>query len=502
MIHSWKRSVLTATFSAAALAAATTATAMGAPAGQWLAGDFHVHTTYSHDSYGGPGDDNTGPDKINTLGFSPAGEFALAATRGLDFVAISDHNDVRAQRDPGFGTSGVMGVPAYENSLAGHAQMIGARRVFPPIDKTQASAVDALAQALRNEGGVFQINHPADSTTADPDDLDWKLAYGVQPDLVEAWNGPRYYQPPFPAANSHDDATKYWEGWLDRGKRVGLSGGSDSHFVATSALQGVGQPTTWVFTTERSVAGIIEGMRRGRTMVSGEPPASGSPRVFLEADQDRNGDYETMVGDKVPAGTPLRVRVENAPGSLLRVVTTGRKDAFAPVTVTSANFEHRFTLPATSTWVRAEIGQKNAEEVRMPACPGETFGSYCRNQVAILAMTSALYLGPGTAGQPPETGQAPGTTPAAPRLRLGVFRAPGRGVSARWRPGGGRYDLQVRPAGTLRWRTLLRSSRRTSYTLRHPRPRGVYQFRVRRHTSNTQGGTWVTRSSGRSRSRP
>jgi hypothetical protein len=490
---------LIVTLLAAMVATAAPAAAAAAPAGQWIAGDLHVHTTYSHDSYGGPGDDNTGPDDIYTLGFSPAGEFALAGARGLDFLAISDHNDVRAQKDPGFGTSGVMGVAAYENSLAGHAQMIGARHVFPAVDKTKAGEVNALAEALRKEGGVFQINHPADSTTDNPDDLDWKLGYAVQPDLVEAWNGPRFYQPPFPAANSHDDATKYWEGWLERGARVALSGGSDSHFVATAAAQGVGQPTTWVYVTERSAAGVIEGLRRGRTMVSHQPPAYGSPRMFLEADRDRNGVYETMVGDKVPAGTPLRVRVENAPGTLLRVVTTGRKEAFAPVLVSSPAFEHRFTLPAASTWVRAEIAQDDGREVRKPACPGEAFGSYCRNQLSILAMTSALYLGPDEpAGRPGNTEPA---APAKGRLRLGIFRAPNRSVQARWRPGGGRYDLQVRRAGTRSWRPLLRSSARTSYILRHARPRGTYEFRVRRHAAAGTPGAWTTRSSGRSRPR-
>ena len=39
-----------------------------AHAGRWVAGDLHVHTTYSHDSYGGPTDDNTGPEDLFTLG--------------------------------------------------------------------------------------------------------------------------------------------------------------------------------------------------------------------------------------------------------------------------------------------------------------------------------------------------------------------------------------------------------------------------------------------------
>ena len=52
--------------------------------GVWLAGDLHVHTTYSHDSYGGPTDDNTGPADAYTLGYSVREEFLLARTRGLD----------------------------------------------------------------------------------------------------------------------------------------------------------------------------------------------------------------------------------------------------------------------------------------------------------------------------------------------------------------------------------------------------------------------------------
>ena len=179
-----------------------------ASAGEWLAGDLHVHTTYSHDSYGGPGDDNTGIDEVNTFGFPVIGDFLLAKTRGLDYLAITDHNDVRSQSDPGFGAFGVIGLPSYENSLDGHAQMHGATHVFPKVDSSSAAAVQGLADALRAEGGVFQINHPADSTTDDPDDLDWGLGYAVAPDTVEAWNGPRFYQPPFPASNSHDDAIK------------------------------------------------------------------------------------------------------------------------------------------------------------------------------------------------------------------------------------------------------------------------------------------------------
>src|SRR6266550_9285638 len=90
---------------------ALVAFAAPARAGEWVAGDLHVHTTYSHDSYGGPGDDNTGPDEAYTLGHSVTSQFAIAASRGLQYLAITDHNDIRSQSDPGFGSCGVIPVP-------------------------------------------------------------------------------------------------------------------------------------------------------------------------------------------------------------------------------------------------------------------------------------------------------------------------------------------------------------------------------------------------------
>src|SRR4051812_45575994 len=98
-----------------------------ASAAEWLAGDLHVHTCYSHDVWCGLDDDNTPPEDFYTFGHGVADEFTLASLRGMDYLAITDHGDVRSQSDPGFGTSGVIGVPGYENSLKGHGQMLGAR---------------------------------------------------------------------------------------------------------------------------------------------------------------------------------------------------------------------------------------------------------------------------------------------------------------------------------------------------------------------------------------
>ena len=75
------------------------------------------------------------------------------------------------------------------------------------------------------------------------------------------------------------------------------------------------------------------------------------------------------------------------------VPTAGTGPAPMPVRVTGTSFEHRFTLPRRATWVRAEVGHPDGRRIRQANCPRELLGSYCRNRILVLAMTSALYLG-------------------------------------------------------------------------------------------------------------
>ena len=233
------------------------------------------------------------------------------------------------------------------------------------------------------------MNHPADASVNFPEDRDWEYLYDVQPDVVEVWNISRLWQPPLPSGSSNDDAVRYWEGWLDRGAKVGATAGSDNHWRSTFAAQGVGQPTTWVFARERSAAGILEGLRAGRTFISHQPPNLGGPQLFLEGDG-------TMVGDKVAPGAPLRVRVEGGTGMFLRIIATGSEPIGEPIPVTGPSFEHAFTAPAKPGWVRAELFDPDLAEERQAAQPAceqpETESTYCRNMLAVTAMTSAMYV--------------------------------------------------------------------------------------------------------------
>lgn len=374
--------------------------------GRWLAGDLHVHTCYSHDSYCGPGDDNTGSEELYALGGSPEQRFAEASARGLDYLAITDHNDVRSIGDAGFASHGVIGVRGYESSLQGHAQMLGAERIYPAGDGT-AATVRAMADELRRNGGVFQINHPAGDFAGPLPDcetvegLDWGYGYEIPPDTVEIWNTTHLLQPPLPTGQSNATAETYWECWLQSGHRVAATGGSDSHWLASDPVNGVGQPTTWAFSRKPSEAGVLEALRRARTSVWALPPAAGEGRLVLEADGDRDGRFEAIIGDTVPPRARMRVRVEGLPvGGIVRVRANRRTliDA-APL---APGGKVAFEGPRAEGWVRASLLLPEKAGQRAAACEpiAAAYTSFCRDELEVLGLTSPIYVARGQAPDP------------------------------------------------------------------------------------------------------
>lgn len=358
---------------------------------QWLSGDFHVHTWYSHDTWAGPTqlgfpeDPNTAEDEFYTWGWQVGDERDIAEDRGLDYIAISDHASLAAKQDNAWGTGDLIWVPNYENTLGGHSQMLGAGEVYDNGQKTLAD-VQRVAGELRADGGVFQINHP--------DDGSWAEAYGTSfvPDVVEAWNiGVWAYEPPAPASNNHESGPRFLDSYLDAGNRVGATGGSDSHWRSTTAAQGMGQPTTWVCASSASTEGILEGVRAGRTTISHQPPAYGT--VFADIRTDAG-----TLGSVVEPGETATATVQGAPGAWLKLVTNG-STTFAKVPVTSNDFSYEFTLDEPG-WVRAEVFYEDGSAIRtllQPLCDaietnmGEQV-AYCESKLAVVAMTSPIYF--------------------------------------------------------------------------------------------------------------
>lgn len=331
--------------------------------GVWLAGDLHCHTVLSHDVWGGPDDDNTGLDESYTLGWTAGEQIAIAESRGLDFLAITDHNRVDALTLPEYRSDALTLLPGYEHSLpGGHAGVFVPRVDLLPTtfagDFGDGEGLRRFVDLVRERGGLTVLNHPFYGNESEGESIAWGYdadASSVM-DAVEVWNiswAARHDTLPIADSDNHLSLA-WWEQEILPRRRVPMVGGSDNHYRATTAIQGVGQPTTWVLAADRAPGALLDAIRAGRTTVSSQPPTHGGARLTIAAiDEAGNG---AVVGGEVASGRPIDVvvQVANGSGNTVRIVVNGTT-AYEK-TVLAPTEEHRatVTLPA-GAWVRAEL---------------------------------------------------------------------------------------------------------------------------------------------------
>jgi hypothetical protein len=193
--------------------------------------------------------------------------------------------------------------------------------------------------------------------------------------------------------------------------------------MSTAAVQGIGNPTTWVFAQERSPRGVLEALKAGRTSISFQPPAEGAPVLLLEGDTDGDGVYEAMVGDTVPPRTLLRVRATGLPGAgLVDVRANGKTIIEGAALAPGGTIDFALDEPG---WVWAQLYAEDGTATRHETCEpvvGDQT-SYCRNRITVLGMTSALYVAEPVVVQPPvgtdpcPAGESPKPRPAAAHPR-------------------------------------------------------------------------------------
>jgi PHP domain len=200
------------------------------PGRRWLAGDLHTHTVHS--------------DGVQTVP-----ELArFAAGRGLDFIAVTDHNTVSHHRElPAVAAGyGITLVPGQEvTTSGGHAGALGE---VGWID-FRLPADSWLAQTQRR-GGLLSVNHPIAGEAS------WILPMRERPPLVEVWHWSwldlRWTMP-----------LAWWLAWDPAAIPVG---GSDWHRPGSDAPPGT--PTTWVECAGDGPDAVLEGLRSGRVAIS------------------------------------------------------------------------------------------------------------------------------------------------------------------------------------------------------------------------------------------
>ncbi len=311
---------------------------------RWYAGDFHTHSVESGDAR---------PSLAEMMTF--------AADRGLDFIELSDHNTT-AQCDfinaaQARGPS-VLLIPGIEwTSYAGHGNAIGATGWVEHKIGQPGATVEAAVAAIHQQGALFSINHPV----LDLGDLCIGCAWGhtlapEQIDAVEiATTGLDQAGKVF-----NDDALAFWDSLCATGRHVAAIGGSDDHKagVDLSLFQSpIGDPTTMVFASELSVAGILQGVRDGRTVVKLQGPGDAMLELWTSHE---------LTGDTVRADDEVVVRaiVSGGGGHQLVFVVDGVEQPAIPVD--GAQFEATYSVQAPAsgeTRVRAELKKDDIRRV-------------------------------------------------------------------------------------------------------------------------------------------
>jgi hypothetical protein len=241
---------------------------------RWYAGDLHAHTVHSDGGL-------TIPELAE-----------LAHVRGLDFLAVTDHNTVSHHPWLAKAGRGVTLIPGQEVTTdQGHANVFGD---VGWVDFRQPA--DSWAGHAEREGGLISINHPLSGDCA------WLLPIGERPRVAEVWSS-GWWDRRWGAPLAWADA------WRDD---VVAIGGSDFHRHGSDDLPGA--PTTWVLAEDP--AAVLDGVRAGRTAVSAGPDA---PLLLRLGDELLALDADGLVLVR-PDGTRLLVRGER---TLLRA-TEGR----------------------------------------------------------------------------------------------------------------------------------------------------------------------------------
>ena len=267
----------------------------------WYLGELHCHTVHS--------DGDSDPREI----------VAVAESLGLDFLAITDHNNITHLAALDTIDTRLMLIPGYEvTTYKGHWNVWGGQswidfRILLPERMVQA------IESARAAGYLVSCNHPR------PYGPPWEYEQVEGYQCVEVWNGPWML--------FNQTALDFWESRLRAGHRLTAVGGSDAHFLHQEHIARVGQPTLWIHCDGAPSPGaLLQNLQAGHAFISAGPDG---PRLTLCAGNvimggsvARSADDWTQLHVSVQGGDGLQLQVYGAQGSVARLAVDGDDCAF------------------------------------------------------------------------------------------------------------------------------------------------------------------------------
>lgn len=259
----------------------------------WYRGDLHLHTGHSD-----------GSCATRTGARSPCPVHKVleaAAARGLDFVAITEHNatshhQALAELQPHF--DDLLLIPGREiTTFQGHLNVFG---VTAPLDfqlgGPRTPSIDHILAQAAAAGGLASINHPALPSGEACMGCGWTAKTDfARIQAIEVVNGAM--------AEGPLSGMAFWEARLNAGQRITAIGGSDNHDPARAP--GVGAPTTVVRAENLSQDAILAGLRAGYAFIDVTGTRNSALEVLVSA-----GDRRAGMGDVLAVAPGQMVQVE------------------------------------------------------------------------------------------------------------------------------------------------------------------------------------------------
>lgn len=198
-----------------------------------LRAELHSHSSLSHD----------GRDPIELI-------LGQAEAIGLDALAITDHDAVEASREAADKASqyGLIGVPGIEvSSQAGHILGIGVTELIP-----KGRSFEDTIELIHDAGGIAILPHPFQKSRHG-------VGPNVPPNVLAMADAIEVYNSRLLTGRGNRQARQFAEI-----HNLPMTAGSDAHISEM-----VGQAVTAIDTNVRTVNGIVDAIRDGKTSIQG-----------------------------------------------------------------------------------------------------------------------------------------------------------------------------------------------------------------------------------------
>ena len=296
----------------------------------WYRGDLHSHTNHS----------DAGKRTVAEL-------VETARAAGIDFVFLTDHNTISGLPEmDASSTPELLAAGGVElTTFWGHALCLGAREWVDWRNRPGDGGMARAAAAAYASDQVFIIAHPLSAGDPGCTGCAWRFGEMMPGNarLVEIWNGPWH-------GDSHNEAAlALWYHWLNQGRRLAATAGSDTHGRHNYAARPGFNVIYAGSLTERA---LLSALRAGRLYLSA------GPQLAFEAADGRGTRWN--IGDTVGQPATFTARWAGCPADAqIRLIANGR--LLRQWQAGEAGETAWRTTPAEAGWLVVELRASGGE---------------------------------------------------------------------------------------------------------------------------------------------